>query len=131
MDPETQFCHNMDCSERGQVGQGTITIHSRKEGRYRCRCCGKTFAHTTATPFYRLKQTMDVVTLVLTLLSYGCPTQAIVAAFGLDERTVASWVQRSGQHAQQVHQHLLRQHSVDLGHVQADELWVKLVAGRV
>jgi DNA invertase Pin-like site-specific DNA recombinase len=33
---------------------------------------------------------------VVTLLSYGCPVQAIVAAFGLDERTVARWQRESG-----------------------------------
>jgi hypothetical protein len=28
---------------------------------------------------------------VVTLLAHGCPVQAIVAAFGFDERTVADW----------------------------------------
>ena len=27
----------------------------------------------------------------MTLLAHGCPLQAIVAAFGLNERTVARW----------------------------------------
>jgi transposase-like protein len=49
------------------------------------------------------------VTTVLTLLSHGCPTQVIVAAFGLDERTVAAWLTRAGQHCQRVHQHLVQQ----------------------
>jgi transposase-like protein len=72
-----------------------------------------------------------MVTLVLTLLSHGCPTQAIVAAFGVDERTVAAWLSRAGQHCQRVHQHVVQQGQVDLQHVQADELWVKLVGRRV
>jgi hypothetical protein len=71
------------------------------------------------------------VTTILTLLCHGCPLQAIVAAFGLGERTVATWVARAGQHCQQVHQHLAQQGQVDLQHVQADELWVKLVGRRV
>ena len=29
---------------------------------------------------------------VVTLLAYGCPCQAIVAAFDLDERTVRDWL---------------------------------------
>jgi hypothetical protein len=69
--------------------------------------------------------------LVLTLLSHGCPTQAIVAAFGLDERTVARWLVSAGQHCQRVHEHLVEQGQVDLQHVQADELWVKQVGGKV
>lgn len=131
MNPQTQFCHNPDCPARGQVGQGNIRVHSQVEQRYRCTTCGQTFAATTATPFYRLRTAVDVVTLVLTLLSHGCPTQAIVAAFGVDERTVAAWLTRAGQHGQQVHQHVVQHGQVDLQHVQADELWVKLVGRRV
>ena len=131
MNPMMQFCHNLDCPARGQMGQGNITIHSQKEQRYRCTTCGKTFAATSGTPFYRLRSAFDLITIVLTLLTHGCPTQAIVAAFGLDERTVTAWLQRAGQHAQQVHQHLVYQGQVDLGHVQADEVWVKLVGRRV
>jgi transposase-like protein len=131
MNPMTQFCHNLDCPARGQPGQGNITIHSQKEQRYRCTTCGKTFAATTGTPFYRLRQTVELVAIVLTLLTHGCPVQAIVAAFGLDERTVAAWLQRAGRHAQDLHQHLIQQGQIDLQHVQADELWVKLVGRRV
>jgi hypothetical protein len=69
--------------------------------------------------------------LVLTLLSHGCPTQAIVAAFGLDERTVARWLASAGAHCERVHEHLVEQGQVDLQHVQADELWVKQVGTRV
>lgn len=69
--------------------------------------------------------------LVLTLLSHGCPTQAIVAAFGLDERTVARWFSEAGRHCQRVHEHLVEQGQLDLQHVQADELWVKQVGAKV
>jgi len=93
--------------------------------------CHQTFAATKGTPFSRLRTAADVVTLVLTLLSHGCPLQAIVAAFGIDERTVATWLTRAGQHCQQVHQHLVQHGQVDLQHVQADELWVRLVGRRV
>lgn len=131
MNPMTQFCHNLDCPARGQSGQGNSTIHSQKEQRYRCKTCGTTFAASAGTPFYRLKVAVELISIVLILLPHGCPTQAIVAAFGLDERTVAAWLQRAGQHAMQVHQHLIQQGQIDLGHVQADELWVKLVGRRV
>jgi transposase-like protein len=131
MDPQTQFCHNPACPARGQVGQGNIRIHSRKERRYRCTGCGRTFAATSGTVFFRLRTAVDVVTVVLTLLCHGCPLQAIVAALGLDERTVAAWQRRAGQHCQAVHQHLVAQGHVDLEHVQADELYVKQVGGRV
>lgn len=131
MDPHNQFCHNPACPARGQRGQGNIGIRSRKERRYECTTCGQTFAATKGTPLYRLKKEADLVTLVLTLLCNGCPLQAIVVAYGLDERTVATWQARAGQHCQRVHEHLVEQGQVDLGHVQADEMWIKLVGGKV
>jgi len=131
MDPQAQFCPNLACPARGQRARGNIRVHSHTERRYRCTTCGRTFTATTGTPFFRLKYAADLVTTVLTLLCHGCPLQAIVAAFGLDERTVAAWQGRAGQHCQQVHEHLVEQGQVDQGHVQADELWVKLVGRKV
>jgi transposase-like protein len=131
MNPQTQFCHNVECPARGRVGQGNIGVHSRREQRYRCQRCGHTFAATKGTPFYRLRTSAELVTVVLTLLCHGCPTPAIVAALGLDERTVAQWLRRAGGHCQQVHRHVVQQGAVDLPHVQADALWVQLVGRRV
>jgi transposase-like protein len=131
MDPQARFCHNPDCPARGQAGLGNIRIHSRAERRYRCTTCGRTFAETRGTPFYRLKKATDTVTIVLTLLCHGCPLQAIVAAFGLDERTVAAWRDRAGRHGQHFHEYHVLNGQVELGHVQADELYVKAVAGRL
>jgi transposase-like protein len=124
MDPQTQFCTNMACPARGKVGEDNIVVHSRKEARYQCKVCGKTFAATTGTPFYWLRNSAELVTLVVTLIAYGCPVQAIVAAFQLDERTIMTWQTRSGKHCQQVHQQLVQQPR-ELGHVQADEVRVK------
>lgn len=131
MDPQTQFCHNPDCPARGEAGEGQIGVHSQKERRYLCNTCAKTFAATTGTLFYRLHTAMEVVTIVVTLLSHGCPIQAIVAAFGFDERTVARWFAAAGNHCQKLHEHLLEQGKVNLQQVQADELWVKLVGKKV
>jgi transposase-like protein len=131
MDPQTQFCHNLDCPARGMIGQGNIQIHRRADRRYKCTTCGRTFAATRGTPYYRKRTADDVITTVLTVLTHGCPPQAIVAAFGLDERTVAAWHHQAGQHCQQVHAHVVQRGHVDLQHVQADELSVKMVGRRV
>ena len=63
--------------------------------------------------------------IVVTLLAFGCPVQAIVQADGLDERTVASWRDRAGKQCQRVHQAIVEQRQVDLVQVQADEIRVK------
>jgi transposase-like protein len=130
VDPQQVFCPNPDCPARGQTGQDNIGIHSQKEQRYICRVCRQTFAASTGTVFYRLRTAADTVTLVITLLAYGCPVPAIVAAFGLDERTIADWRERAGQHCERVHQHLVEQPR-DLGQVQADEIRVKTQGGIV
>src|SRR5436305_6338575 len=131
MDPSSQFCPNRACRDKGRVGAGNIGIHSQKEHRYRCTTCGKTFAATTGTPFYRLRHAADVVTLVLTLLCHGCPVQAIVAAFGLDERTVMAWLHRAGDHGARVHEVVVETGQVALGQVQADEIYVKVCKGHI
>ena len=61
----------------------------------------------------------------MTLLCDGCPRQAIVHAFGLDERTVARWQARAGQHCQKVHEATVMQAKLHLEHVQVDEIRVK------
>jgi transposase-like protein len=130
MDPTTVFCPNRVCPARGQRGEGNIRIHSQKDQRFRCTECHKTFSATTGTVFYRLRTAAETVSLVVTLLAHGCPLQAIVAAFGCDERTVADWWARSGRQGQAVHEYVVEQPR-DLGQVQADELRVKKQCGVV
>ena len=72
-----------------------------------------------------LRKPTEVILIVVTLLSYGCPIQAIVHAFGLDERTVARWRDRAGSHCEHIHHALVETGKLDLVHVQADEIRVK------
>lgn len=83
------------------------------------------------TIFYRLRTDPKIVLQVITLLAYGCPIQAIVQAFGLDERTVQDWWQRAGRHCQEVHAPQGEQAKLDLQQVQADETKVKTFLGTV
>jgi transposase-like protein/IS1 family transposase len=125
MDASQVFCPNENCKARGHVGQGNIISHGKARARYRCKTCGKTFSAQAGTMFEGLRKPKALIVIVVTLLAYGCPTQAIVQAFGLDERTVASWRDRAGKHCQQVHQAVVQQGQLDLVHVQADEIRVK------
>lgn len=72
--------------------------------------------------FAGLRSDSTLVVIVITLLAYGCPVQAIVQAYGLDERTVADWRDRAGRHCERVHQAIVEQEGLDLEHVQADEI---------
>jgi transposase-like protein len=130
MDPHAAFGANPACPARGQLGQGNIKVHSHKERRFRCTACGKTFAASNGTPVYRLHKDRSLFVLVITLLSHGCPLQAIVAAFGLDERSGSDWQSKSGSHCRRIHRHHLDTKKVDLQHAQADELYASCQGGR-
>lgn len=129
MDPQAQFCHNSDCPAVGQTGKGNITIHSRKERRYRCQVCERTFTERKGTALEGLKQDAGLYAIVITLLAHGCPIPAIVVAFELDVRTVRDWLLKAGRHCQAVHAHFLEREPMDLGQVQADEIKAKTQSG--
>src|SRR5579884_1426259 len=114
------FCPNEKCSARGKRGAGNIVSHGKKRERYKCKTCGKTFSVHQGTMFEGLRKEEELIVVVVTLLSYGCPRQAIVHAFGLDERTVARWHERAGKQSQKVHEAIVMQSKLDLEHVQAD-----------
>jgi transposase-like protein/IS1 family transposase len=125
MDASLQFCPNSACSASGLTTMGTITIHDRKRQRYRCKICRHTFTARTGTMLEGLRSPAELVLLVVGLLSYGCPLQAIVHVFKLDERTVAAWRDRAGQQCQRVQHAVVQQGALTLTHVQADEIRIK------
>lgn len=129
MDPHAQFCPNSACSASGQVGAGNIRIHCRADGRYYCTVCKARCTQTAGSMFFGLHHATSLVVLVVTLLAHGCPIQAIVAAFGLDERTVGAWLKRAGEQCQGVHDHLVLGTPQDLGQVQVDALRVRMQRG--
>jgi transposase-like protein len=130
MDPTTTCCPKLACPARGQTGQGTIGLHSQKDHRFMCTECHTTFTAPKGPAFYRLRTSAATISLVMTLMAHGGPRQAIVVAFGYDERTVTRWMARGGGHGQAVQEHLVEQPR-DLGQVQADEIRVKKQGGMV
>ena len=119
---------HLACPARGQVGQGNIGVHSRKERRYCCRVCAKTFGARTGTIFHRRRTDEALITVVIILVSWGCPLVALEHAFGLQPQTIREWLEAAGRHAEAVHQEQVVQPR-DLGQVQADEVRVKTQCG--
>ena len=118
------FCPREACFDKHKRGAGNIVWHDRQRQRCQCKTCGHSFSYRRGTPFYGLRTPEQLVIWVITLVAYGCPTSAVVAAFGLDERTVAAWMQRAGDHAYVLHRQHMRR--LDLGQVQVDELRLKV-----
>jgi transposase-like protein len=129
MNPQEIFCPNIVCPARGQTGKGNIHVHSQKDKRFICDVCHDTFRASKGTIFYRLRHDPKTVLCVIILLAYGCPLQAIVKAFDLDERTVREWHERAGKHCQNVHEQIVEKSQQDLQQVQADEIKVKALMG--
>lgn len=67
--------------------------------------------------------------LVIALLVYGCPVQAIVKAKGFHERTVCNWWKRAGKHCEGVQAAQVSGRQMDLGQAQADEIKGKTQQG--
>jgi hypothetical protein len=92
--------------------------------------CHKTFSATQGTGFYRLRTSAETGSLVVTLRAHGCPLQALIGAFGDEERTVADGVARGGDQGQAVQEPLVEPPR-DLGQVQAEAIRVKTQGGIV
>ena len=116
------FCPNLDCPARGKIEADNIISHGKKRERYTCKVCRRTFSVHQGTMMEGLRKPEELSVLVVTLLAYGCPVQAIVQALDLDERTVARWQERAGAHCQKVHEDQVMAGKLDLVHVQADEI---------
>jgi transposase-like protein len=130
MNPQAVWCPNLDCPARGQAGKGNIGVHSKKEQRYRCHVCHKTFAARMGTIFHRRRTDATLIILLITLVRWGCPLVALEHAFGLQPQTVRDWLEAAGKHAEAVHHQQVVQPR-DLGQVQADEIRVKTQCGIV
>jgi hypothetical protein len=105
-------------------------IHSRQDRRVICQPCRKTVTATTGPVVSRLRPAAERVVLVVTWLAPGGPWPALVAAFRLDERTVAEWWARAGQQGQAVQESWVEPPR-DLGQVPADAIRVKTQGGIV
>ena len=128
MAPTTTGCPQRHCPARGPTGQGHSGIHAQKAQRVICHACHKTFSARTGTVFSRLRTSAETVVLLVTVLAPGGPLQALVAALGGDERTMAAWWARAGRQGQAVHESLVEPPR-DLGQVPADALRVKQQGG--
>src|SRR5437764_12187827 len=91
MDPSNQFCPNETCRARGQIGAGNIRIHSYHPQRYRCGTCKKTFSARRGTMMGGLRTDEETGKQEVNLLAYGCPTQGVVKACGLEDSSVRPW----------------------------------------
>src|SRR6266699_3410294 len=122
--PPRHFARMRHAWQEGRSGKAILSSIAENVLGIAVRCAARHLAQA-GTLFAGLRTPTELIVIVVTLLAYGCPIQAIVHAYGLDERSVASCRDRAGKHCQQVHQAIVHQGQLDLVHVQADEIRVK------
>lgn len=115
----------MRVRKAGKIGQGNIVIHDSSRGRLKWKVCKKTFNRRRGTALEGIRKPEELFVTVISLISWGCPTQAIVHTYHLDERTVADWQGRAGLHCEKVHQNQIEQGKLDPKQGQADEMRIK------
>ena len=65
MNPQEEFCPNIECPDRGKIGEGNVMSHSQKEKRCKCKTCGKTFSVRKGTALYKIKKDAELFVMVV------------------------------------------------------------------
>ena len=123
--PEGLYCPNTKCALFGREIGARLERHayygSDRRVIYLCRECGGTFSENRDTFFFGLRTPREKVLTALTMIAEGGGIRATGRAMGVDKDTVQRWVERAGQHAEEVMAYL----TVDrhLSEAQLDALW--------
>ena len=91
---------------------------------FRCQACHTTFSARHDTPLYRLKTPSHQIAVVLAALAEGLDPSAAERVFGYRHATIITWLSRTGEHAQSLHEHYFC--NLQLPHLQLDELRTRL-----
>jgi transposase-like protein len=101
---------------RGDREQGA----ERGRQRWRCLACGRTFGETLGTPLYRLKTDPAEFVRALRIVLHRGSLRAAEEQTGDNYETVAAWLERFGDHAEEITDLLVR--NLHLSEVELDEL---------
>jgi transposase-like protein len=120
---QCRYFGNTDAHRHALVGDGK---HGKAEPiqTFRCQACHTTFTSRRNTPLYRLKTPSSHVAMVLSALAEGLDPSAAERVFGIRQATMTTWLTRSGEHAQTLHEHVFCH--LHLPYLQLDELRTRL-----
>lgn len=92
--------------------------------RWRCQGCQCHVSGRRHTALFGLKKPRECIETALRLLCVGVSRSQVAQGLGVDERTVAGWLERAGQQGQRLHEHFCQQQQPKV--VQLDELMVRV-----
>jgi len=103
-------CHNPQCPDHGQRGQGNLTVCMRY-GRHNrrllyCRGCKARFSERKGTPLFDTRLPPDKALAVLEHLADGCGARQTSRLVKVGTNTVVRYALRAGGHARQLHDEL-------------------------
>ncbi len=119
-------CPCPKCTLHGQSGKQNIVRHGffmLKRGRrrrYRCNACGRTFASSLGTAYYRLPSPRKTFDEVAELRSEGVSISTVARVKRLSWNTVARWNERAAAHARKFNDR--RTQGYEITELQADEI---------
>lgn len=123
--PDNLYCPTPECPLFGQVEKRQLERHAycgpQRTVHYLCRACGKTFSETKGTFFYRLRTKREKILNALAIVVEQGGIRATARVTGVDKDTIQRWVDRAGQHAEEVSAYMIVE--CDLSEAQLDELW--------
>jgi transposase-like protein len=94
---------------------------TRGKPRWHCPDCGKSFGATHGTPMYRLRTPVHEIVLALLIVMRHGSLRAAEEITGHKYETTSKWLQRAGDHAEEVTQVLVR--DLELDEVEVDAFW--------
>ena len=110
-DLSTFCCRNPDCPDCGKRGHGNLTVPARygprKTRLLRCSTCKTRFSERKGTPLFDARLPADAVVSVLAHIAEGVGTRKTARLVGVHRDTVTRYVQRAGEHAEQLHDELV------------------------
>lgn len=125
------FCPNRACSHYGWVGLGNIVANGHPNGgrwrQLKCTVCGKYFAESSGTLFYRSRLAPELLCQIITALAEGVSLQATARIFNVDPNTVQACLVQAAAQLEAVSNYLI--HDLHLTQVQLDELWALVPDG--
>ncbi len=123
LNPNCPYFMVTDAAVHALVGDGRRGRHHDIQ-HWLCQACGHRYTTRQGTVLYRLKTPAQVVEQALKLMCLGVSQADIADVVGVDEATVALWLERAGQHGQRLHDQFCTNQAPQV--LQLDELYANL-----
>ena len=113
MDDLGQFCcQNPACPDAGKRGEGNLSVTMRygpdlSRRLLRCSTCKTRFSERKGTPLFACRLPTDRVVAILAHVAEGIGTRKTARLSGVHQDTVARYIRRAGDQAQQLHDELV------------------------